>query len=666
MNRLNLFYLSIIFSLLIFACTPLEKSDLFLSSYPGLYENAVLERDADALKNYLTHSDPQVKKAAWLSLGKTTVDDTGEFIEPAKQQDTHEAWFALSFHPSDSQTLRNLEQRWADGQLKPGPVCRYFAVHGDRETLELLSKYIEILHAEPGCAFAIGNILTRVKIPEIRIPSYTKGALASSDESVRTGMLYGFYRSKLNTFSEESGYLHVVSNQWVSAGRGVNPMTDQYMIRILGKEGLLLAAPVWSADELQDKPQLAIEMANVFSSLDRYDDDFLLPIQNLLKNRNPHVLIRLMDSIHNLSGLPEAILNHIESEITKRTRNGEIFASSLQLLDAHSVDIAPYTERLLDFTDLNPYLTQRTLDILQSVESPEFIIDKASAMIEAGGVRGVQALNALSRLEFSSDKNDELKDIAWMVLESGNRSLAYSTTSLLMREDLFAVDDFEKIKNSLENYSLPEDIEVYQALARVFVNRYGEQSATLLDSLTGLNHAPLNRTLQGLGLDVEIPDSAPEFRNPDWDRLYNMGTRPYWVLETEKGEIEIKLDPFTAPATVSAIDSLTRAGAYDGVPFHRVVPNFVIQGGDIESQDGFGGPDFTLPTEPSLKPFERGAVGIASAGPDTEGSQFFIMHQWAPHLNGNYTLFGTVTRGMETVDNIQVGDRVLKAEIDLR
>lgn len=102
---------------------------------------------------------------------------------------------------------------------------------------------------------------------------------------------------------------------------------------------------------------------------------------------------------------------------------------------------------------------------------------------------------------------------------------------------------------------------------------------------------------------------------------------------------------------------------YNGVPFHRVVPNFVIQGGDVESGDGFGGPDFVIPNEPSEHGFVRGAAGIASAGKDTEGSQYFFMIDGAPHLDGGYTVFGQVVEGMDVVDRIRVGDRVIRARI---
>lgn len=105
---------------------------------------------------------------------------------------------------------------------------------------------------------------------------------------------------------------------------------------------------------------------------------------------------------------------------------------------------------------------------------------------------------------------------------------------------------------------------------------------------------------------------------------------------------------------------------YDDVPFHRVVPNFVVQGGDFTLQNGVGSPDYYLSTESSQLSFERGALGIASSGTDTEGSQYFLMNQWAPHLDGHYTRFGKVVYGMDVVDRIQVGDKVLRATISVR
>ncbi|MCY1061792.1 peptidylprolyl isomerase [Nannocystis sp. SCPEA4] len=135
-----------------------------------------------------------------------------------------------------------------------------------------------------------------------------------------------------------------------------------------------------------------------------------------------------------------------------------------------------------------------------------------------------------------------------------------------------------------------------------------------------------------------------------------------WLLHTERGRVDIALEPAAAPWHVAAIVALTRAGFYDGLGFHRVVPGYVVQGGD-PGGTGWGGPGFTLPSEPGEAPFASGAVGIADAGKDTGGSQFFIMHAPAPHLDGRYTRIGEVRDGLPAALALVVGDRIHKAEI---
>jgi cyclophilin family peptidyl-prolyl cis-trans isomerase len=130
---------------------------------------------------------------------------------------------------------------------------------------------------------------------------------------------------------------------------------------------------------------------------------------------------------------------------------------------------------------------------------------------------------------------------------------------------------------------------------------------------------------------------------------------PRVTCVTTKGEFVITLDCQHAPNTVASFLDLIRKGFYEGLTFHRVVPDFVIQGG-CPRGDGWGGPGFTLRSEWSRIPFERGTVGIAHSGKDTGGSQFFICHSPQPHLNGRYTVFGKVTKGMDIVDAIQPQD----------
>lgn len=149
----------------------------------------------------------------------------------------------------------------------------------------------------------------------------------------------------------------------------------------------------------------------------------------------------------------------------------------------------------------------------------------------------------------------------------------------------------------------------------------------------------------------------------DWETLQPLGARPRLVMETSRGRIVAVLAAGEAPLTVGAMARLANDGEYDDTPFHRVVPNFVVQGGDVARGDGSGGPGYRLRTELTRIPFLRGTLGMASSGKDTEGSQFFITHTPQPHLDAGYTAFGWVVEGMEVVDLLQVGDRIVSARV---
>ena len=130
-------------------------------------------------------------------------------------------------------------------------------------------------------------------------------------------------------------------------------------------------------------------------------------------------------------------------------------------------------------------------------------------------------------------------------------------------------------------------------------------------------------------------------------------------IETDKGTIDVKLYPEHAPKTVNNFVALARDGFYDGLTFHRVISNFMVQGGD-PTGTGRGGPGYQFEDEVRDNPLkhETGSLSMANAGPNTNGSQFFITHSPQPHLNGRHTVFGRVMNGQEVVDAIEQGDRM--------
>lgn len=136
----------------------------------------------------------------------------------------------------------------------------------------------------------------------------------------------------------------------------------------------------------------------------------------------------------------------------------------------------------------------------------------------------------------------------------------------------------------------------------------------------------------------------------DTDRHYEV------TIETPKGRMVLDLDPALAPNTVNHFVVNARNGFYDGLTFHRVVPGFVIQGGDPEGT-GRGGPGYRFADEPVQGEYTLGAVAMANAGPDTNGSQFFIcIEDCRQSLQPLYNLFGYVTEGIEVAQAVQVGD----------
>jgi cyclophilin family peptidyl-prolyl cis-trans isomerase len=129
------------------------------------------------------------------------------------------------------------------------------------------------------------------------------------------------------------------------------------------------------------------------------------------------------------------------------------------------------------------------------------------------------------------------------------------------------------------------------------------------------------------------------------------------TLHTSEGKIELELYPDDAPKTVENFEKLSRDGFYEGVIFHRVIPDFMIQGGD-PTGTGMGGPGYEFEDEINDHRVERGALAMANAGPGTNGSQFFIVTAEAtPWLDGKHTVFGRVTSGMDVVDRISQLDR---------
>jgi cyclophilin family peptidyl-prolyl cis-trans isomerase len=618
-----------------------QKNEVIKTEYPKLADE-IIERDFDELRKFTDHENVHGRMLVWKAIGKSEAADLREFVDYAVQQDDSLVWHSLALQPLSGDLVDSISHKFSEGEIRSESVCNLFFVWGDSNTLNSLLQKPDMLMKSEVCSKAVGGILSRIQVSDVTRRQVFDLAFNSGDEIIWRNLLYGFYRSPANRPNPESVLNENIATYLESQGHLFSIEMDRYITRISGKVGFMNVLERRSDRELNEAVQLSVELARNIILLDR-DELNDLYVKRLLRHRVDNVVAQSLQSLQEFEEVPNALLDMIEFEIASITRDPEIFFEALNLLAKNDREVEGYHQKIEFMKSKNPYLKAQILSLYNKIESNEEYLDRLENNIQKGGVDGLRSIQALmgfyaQNYEENPEWIDRIKQVAQAALEDGDPSVMAALTSFLRIPVIFPEEDYDWMYDRYRNFIESEQWENAKVVEEVLANRFSDR------------FEPLN-----------IPEKP--FRIPNWERLYEMGTKPYWVLKTEKGTIEIQLDPLASPFTVSSIDSLTRAGEYNDVPFHRVVRSFVIQGGDIERQDGHGGPDYKIPTEPSFKSFERGTVGMASDGTDTEGSQYFVMLNWSPHLDPNYTIFGKVTKGMDVADRIQVGDRVIKAEI---
>ncbi len=221
-----------------------------------------------------------------------------------------------------------------------------------------------------------------------------------------------------------------------------------------------------------------------------------------------------------------------------------------------------------------------------------------------------------------------------------------------------------RLAKALRRMSGADDVEAALSIVGALEALGSREGASVLAEMLSHPNAELRtKSIAAMKkLGSVLPDPLPRpiaAPNPidarEAARLSTM--HPIATLRTSRGDVEVELLPAQAPGTVQNFIRLAKTGRYRNIVFHRVVPNFVVQGGDPRG-DGYGGPGYSIRCEYNPLRYERGMVGMALAGKDTGGSQFFFTHSPTPHLDGRYTIFGRVRRGMDVVDTLQIGDTI--------
>ncbi|WP_084523819.1 peptidylprolyl isomerase [Adhaeribacter aquaticus] len=246
---------------------------------------------------------------------------------------------------------------------------------------------------------------------------------------------------------------------------------------------------------------------------------------------------------------------------------------------------------------------------------------------------GIQALaDSRKNKDFLPSLVSTFASIFKRAIESGDVALIGITAGLLQEAELNfkeSFPDYAFLIIARDKLKLPQDMETYQELQKTINFFEGKAPAE--------------------------PPKNPYTHPINWVLIQKLKPNQQVLLKTNKGNITLQLFTEEAPGTVANFVELIQKGFYNNKSFHRVVPNFVVQGGDPRG-DGWGGTDYAIRSELANLRYAEGYVGMASAGKDTESCQWFITHSPTPHLDGRYTIFAKVLKGLPVVHALEIGD----------
>lgn len=662
MKNLVFSFLSLLF---VFGC-----SQNFDTEWEGMLKIADGRGGVQQMRPYLEHKNKQVQQKAIYLLGQ--------------MRDTLAAPMLLPFLQNGSNAIR-VETIFALGQIGPVQVADSLVAHWQNETdleakqaiIEAVGKIGDSTHigflrnalAEPtpilkqAAAVALGYLAYWKRIDVSAAVDDFAPLLDDDLNEIRWRAAWALMR-----MADSSAYSYLLI-----ASKDIDPRVRMQCARGMGRIGDATAA-----DRLiqmaKDDPDWRVR-ATAASALGQLDLDDYLPMLPF-DDESEHVRLSAVTALgaavdrnfEKMAGSEQAaIVNFLEEnfntggnganrEMTWRERAAfsDVYASAMK-----SNALGKLHEQI---DDPDPLFRARLVEAFAKTKSQTAINDLLELFNRGPLNVKIAVVRALRNFQ-----GGVANRIALDAFEEKDVVLTAQATRFLAQDSVLGPKFEKQIVTAFKNLKRPVDSEiasmifgdmtklklqsaipVLEKAVRTNNKAYATAAANALEKLTGTSYSD----------SIIAAAQVTDFSMAEIERLRQATA----TIETEKGNIVLSFYAEESPLTVLNFVRLAEKRFYDDLNFHRVVPNFVIQGGDPRG-DGGGSPGYAIRSEFNRLPYMRGSVGMASSGPDTEGCQFFITHSPQPHLNGKYTLFARVKEGMEVVDAIQVGDKILKVAI---
>jgi cyclophilin family peptidyl-prolyl cis-trans isomerase/HEAT repeat protein len=591
-------------------------------------------RLGDSLLPYLSNQNPQYRRSATLAFG--SLQDSNFVIHLEKllfnDPDTHvrqAAAYAIGQTPglNSEQVLRKAYgNEISEFVLKElleayGKVSREWKLNSSPENPELSEALAWSYYRM--AVRGVSNADLNTKAGEL---------LKSPDTNTRLGAAHYFARGAKDYFTHEKSLIETAMHD----SSGEVRMAAILALQKIKSDSSRLAA----AYSIQNDTDYRVRV-NAIRSLQDFPFTLTKPVLiKALQDSNNNVGVTASETIKNSISKDHWI------EISSLARANKHWRIQANLFEA-ALSVSNHKElaeeiRSVYHTTSNSYQKAALLTALQhSIMSYGFVreqllnndepVIKVAAALSLVGMNYRENFDPALRLQFAQLYQESIKNGDAAVIGIVTDALADSTLGYKS-----IIKNYNFLKEARNNLNLPRDFEAILPLERAIAFFEGREMP-----------AP--------------PEN--EFNHPiPWDLVKRVPRDQKALIKTSKGNITIRLWVEEAPGSVANFITLALNKYYDDKFFHRVVPNFVVQGG-CPRGDGWGSEDYSIRSEFLPHPYKTGSIGMASAGKDTEGTQWFITHSPTPHLEGRYTRFAEVEEGMDIVHKIEVGDRIVSVDI---
>lgn len=610
------------------------------STLVNIYE-AQDKRDTKTLLSYLNHENAMYREEAALAFGSVQDSSAITYLSLLLNDENAKVRKAAAYalgQTSDSSAVMPLTNALVGEDTL---IVR-------KEMLEALGKVIPITRL-----IALQNML-------------------SSSDIEKEGLAWGLYRAGIrNVYDQLSvdmavGFLYK-SNSYLTRLGAAHFLSRSRNLSLKGKEEAIIEAALYDPSEYvrmacalalrNAKGQSALEAltenlvldsdyrvrVNALRALSIYDYTAISSVlKEKLQDENINVAVVAADLIAEKASKDD--VNDI-TQLALQAKNPRVQTTLLKpglRLSEDKNQLVEKIQALYEASD-DPYLKAGLLTALSAAPvAYEFVITKTfseeHAAITTAGVTSMVTMRTTEG--FPSELESAFADVFKQAIETADIAMVAIVSGLLINPDYdfkSVYEDYEFLNVAKSKLSLPKDNEALQVL---------------------------NQTIAYFEGSEELPATKNEYNNPiDWDLVKSIEKDALVKIQTDKGEVVLRMLINKAPGSVANFIELASSGYFNGKNFHRVVPNFVIQGG-CNRGDGYGGEDYSIRSEFANLRYQEGSVGMASAGKDTEGTQWFITHSPTPHLDGRYTIFAQVTSGIEVVHAMEVGDKIISVELE--